>query len=153
MARHLVLVLVVASLASSAASGSWQRVPLPDPEVAVSDPAKARVYIGRANQTFGEMWMVRIIDNGQEIGEVAQGEYLCYERAPGLARFEVILDRAVIAGGVKQAVSSLRCEAGKAYYCALYFDDRPGREIEMRVLSEAQGVEAVKGLTPAAVVE
>ncbi|MCU0724063.1 MAG: DUF2846 domain-containing protein [Planctomycetes bacterium] len=150
---RLCALVCLAAVFTACASGSWQRLPLPDQDTTLSDPTKARVYIGRANQTFGKAWMVRIIDNGAEIGEVAQGEYLCYERAPGLARFEVILDRAVIAGGIKETVTSLTCEAGKTYYCGLYFDDRPGKEIEMRVLSEAQGAAAVRELTPATVVQ
>jgi len=70
------------SLALAACAGPGrQAVPRPDERAPVAAD-RCRVYLARADVAAGSTRHVRVLDGEDEIGTLAEGEYLCYERRP-----------------------------------------------------------------------
>jgi len=73
-------IALLASLAACAGAGH-QSVPRPDESRAVAGD-RCRVYVAREDVRAGSGRLVRVLDGDTEIGSIAEGEYLCWDRAP-----------------------------------------------------------------------
>ena len=78
------LPLTLAALALASCS-SVQWVPVPDLEVPVEDPGQARVCVARPGSLHLSGAACTILDDGVEIGELANDGHMIWERPPGPA--------------------------------------------------------------------
>jgi hypothetical protein len=151
--KSLAVSILVIAAAACAATESIQKVPMPDPAT-VGDPAKARVFLFREDQTFGKAWLLLVSSASREIGALVPGNYLSFEASPGMMQFLLSLDRARFAGPPVTAAIPQRLEAGKTYYGNVTFDkDGPTIRILLDFLPESTGRERLAALSPAALVQ
>jgi len=113
------LLLVLASCAA----GSYQRAPIPSQEVEVSSSSVSRIYLLRMPEAKGFYRNVRVEDNDREIGQIANDQFLCWERPPARTLLTLTIEPVELAGGKEsQLFVDVDCEAGQAYYYAISLD-------------------------------
>jgi hypothetical protein len=145
-----VFCLLVTSIACTA-TGSTQKVRMPDQAAAVENAGKGRIYLLRDDQEYGRAGRLLVTQNETPIGELARGDYLCWESNPGLVPLYVVYDRAGMAGGDLRTVTSVRVEAGGTYYVLASFDaDKGAAKLRAEILPESDGRARLAGLQPAA---
>ena len=112
---------VAASLASLAflltacAGSGHQLVPMPAIEANVPDD-RCRVYVARADTLAGSIRNVRVFDGEDEIGIIAEGEFLCWDRRPQQGVGRVVFEGIGPKLAAVENVFDLPREAGTANY-------------------------------------
>jgi hypothetical protein len=120
--RSRLIVVLVAALGVSCAAESYQKVPRPDLSLDVSQPGVARVYVLRDDQVRGSIRSIRVYESQKEIGSIAPGDYLCWERRPGRSLLKLIYEGPVIDGGEHEALLDLELVSGQIGYCVIHLD-------------------------------
>jgi hypothetical protein len=150
--RILAIVALVFGSMACRSTGSYQSVPLPAQDVEVTSPDVARIYVMRAGQTMGSVRSLVVEEANEAIGALGQGEYLCWERAPGRTLLTFVYEGPRIDGGDREGIHSLDAEAGGVYYLMVHLDAQPGAEEQgihagqpqVEVLDAAAGREKVR---------
>ena len=156
MSMRTLLLSAAAALALLASScrgtSSYQSLPMPPQDVAVSRPDLARIYVMREGQARGRVRAVRVEDGDREIGALDQDEYLCWERAPGRTLLSFFYEGARIDGGDLEGIYSLDAAPGGVYYLTVHIDrlaDAPELRArsghpDIELLEASAGREAVR---------
>lgn len=80
-ARTQLLAPLLFTLVTACAGAGYQKAPRPVEGSPVPGD-RCRVYVARADGTTGSIRQVRVLDVDEEIGAIAEGEYLCWDRPP-----------------------------------------------------------------------
>ena len=83
------LLLLFPLLFAACASGSTQRLPMPDLDVPLQWRGSCRLYLWRDADRSAPETAVGVVDQGFAIGELAAGDFLCWERPPGEVKLEL----------------------------------------------------------------
>jgi hypothetical protein len=143
--KHLLcLSALVVSLGCASSHG--QQVPLPDQSVEVSSPNVARIYVIDTPELAPELSHARVDQDGDTVGDVDSGTYVCWEREPGPCLITVVFDPVDPKGDEIVDKVDVELEPGETYYYGLSFD-RLWRVPKVRMLERD---EARKLLTHAA---
>jgi len=134
--------VAAAFLLGACGSAAYQTRPLPSQEVEVSRPDLARIYVVREGQIRGKLWGLRVEDSDEDIGALDQGDYLCWERAPGRTLLTIVFEGPPLEGGEREALFSLDAEAGHAYYLVIHIDRR-AESVELQARSGQPDIELV----------
>ena len=147
--RSLPVVLLLAALGLSCAAESYQKVPRPDLSVDVTAPSVARVYVVRDDQVRGKIRSIRVYDGQKEIGTIAPGAFLCWERQPGRSVMKLVYEGPVVDGGEKEALVDLPLTAGQVSYCIVRVDSKGKPVAGLHSADEAVGL--IESRSPAPV--
>lgn len=155
MKRIAALVSILALAATTACrTRSYQRIPMPNQEIEISDLSRARIYLMRPKQVYGESASVHVWEahtGDVHVGEIGAGAYLCWERLPGRSLLHAENrqpDRAT--EHIVEGVMSLEAEAGHAYYVKLHMaSGQQTFKPTMELLSMYEGRKMLDRLKPA----
>ena len=134
------VVVLLAALVLACAAESYQKVPRPDLSLDVSRPGVARVYVVRDDQIRGSIRSIRVYESQKEIGSIAPGDYLCWERQPGRSLLKLIYEGPVIDGGEHEALLDLELAAGQTGYCVIHLDSTGKPVAQLHPADEAVGL-------------
>lgn len=114
---------------SACAATTYQSVPIPSQDVAVSSPSVSRIYLLRTPGAKGFYRSVRVEDDDREIGRIGNDHFLCWERTPARTLLTLEIEPVELAGGkTSEVFVDAHCEPGQTYYYALTMEaawDRP----------------------------
>lgn len=134
---RLLAALVLSTSFVACAGAGHQRVPWPDEHAAVGQD-RCRVYVTREDVAAGSTRQVRVHDGEDEIGALAEGEYLCWERRPvqglGTLTFEGVAPKL----REVENVFDLPREAGSTTWFVISIP-HSDRQPEIRRLSPEEG--------------
>lgn len=145
MKRNILLcVFFLGTLFLSGCATTGQYVMMPDQNVEIQDPSKARIYVLRPAGYFGSGISMVVKDGDREIGNTkGGGRYLCWEREPGIAD--------ITSQSENKSRLSVNVEAGRCYYILQsvevgFFISRN----RLSLLDEDQGKKYLRKCKPAA---
>jgi len=147
--RSIPVALLSAALCFSCAAESYQKVPRPDLSLDVSAPSVARVYVVRDGQVRGKIRSIRVHDGQKEIGTIAPGDFLCWERQPGRSVMKLVYVGPVIDGGEQETLLDLPLSAGQVAYCLIHIDSKGKPVAQLHPADEAVGL--IESRSPAPV--
>lgn len=146
--KKLLAPCLALALAACAAS-TYQSVPIPRQDVAVS-PSASRIYLLRTPGAKGFYRSVRVEDDDKEIGRIGNDHFLCWERPPMRTLLTLEIEPVELAGGkTSELFVDAKCEPGQTYYYALVMEaawERP--KVQQLGADEARALLAGLSLPP-----
>lgn len=152
---------LLALLATACAASSLQLVPRPPQDVALSRPELCRIYVFRTSMAMGSVRTMRVYDQDLEIGSVAGGEYLCWERPAGHTLLRVVYEGPEIDRGELEELYDMQVASGSVKYFtvglkrtsehnAMAMGEKRGSP-EFQLLSDEEGRKLLADSKPVAV--
>lgn len=139
---------LVLFLGSCAGSGH-QRVPMPALETSVPQD-RCRVYVAREDTVAGSIRNVRVFDGDDEIGLIAEGEFLCWDRRPQQGVGRVVFEGLGPKLAAVENVFDLPREAGTESYYVIKIV-QSGHKPVLELLAGPEGKALIEARSPASV--
>lgn len=143
---RLISSLLALTLAACTGPGR-QSVPWPDEGSAVAAD-RCRVYVLRENVGPGSARQVRVLDGEDEIGTLAEGQYLCWERRPVRGIGTLLFEGFAPQLREVENVFDLPREAGTTSYFLVTIP-HSGHQPQARRIEAAEGAALVAQRRPA----
>jgi len=136
--RSFIAALLFSVVGLACAVDSYQKVPRPDLDLALTNPQSVRVYVVRDSQVRGSIRSIRVYDGQKEIGVIGPKNFLCWERVPGRSILKLVYEGPVIDGGEKETLVDLPLAAGEVAYCVIHVDAKGDPIAELHPAEEAE---------------
>ena len=142
------ILLLLLGVAVGCGATSTQTVPLPNLDLPLEYRGSCRIYLFRGIEDLGVESSLSVVDQDYSIGRLAVGDFLCWERPPGLVRLNLTLERRNELGGPASAEQSFPVGPGRVYYGLVQLHGIGGAPV-VRFLTERVGASRVRDLDPA----
>jgi len=146
------LALTAVVFVTGCSTSSAQYVPQPNLKARLDNDDLCRIYIFRADQSYGSGKQLWVADGTDLIiGELGTGGYLIWERPPGTVQIRFLQEAGASPRGDKKGFSSFNFEAGKVYYLSVEMP-MPDRRPRAKIVDYGQVADYILGsLKPAPV--
>ena len=146
--RSLPLILLLAVTACAATS--VQEVPMPNLEVRLTQPKKARAYIFRSErEDFAGYGALLVAIDDERIGMLGPDRFFCVELKPGLRRIRMVHEPT--GQPRRYGLEILDAKAGQVYHCEISFPFDRNHWPQLAVLEKGEARRALRRLEPAPV--
>lgn len=139
----------LALLLGACAGSGHQLVPMPVTQASVLGD-RCRVYVTRQDTLPGSIRNVRVFDGEDEIGIIAEGEFLCWDRRPQQGVGRVVFEGLGPKLSAVENVFDLPREGGTTSYYSIKIV-QSGHKPVVELLPVAEGKALIEARSPAGV--